>query len=412
MADSSQRLQRRVRFPFLVFYGVGTMVGGGFYALSGEVAGRVGLHAPLAFALAGALALLSALSFAELSGRLPHSGGSARYVEEAFGSARLAALVGWLVISTGVVSAATLAVATTGFLRDLAPLPSAPTTLVLVLAMGAIAAWGIAEAVAIVVVITLLEVGALLYIVLSMGEVLGTLPAQASAILVPADLSVVAGILGASFLAFYAFIGFEDMVTVAEEVQDVRRALPAAVITSLGLTMALYVVVATVAVLAVPPAELAAADTPLARVVAEQGQLAITAIVLVSMLTGINGALVQVVMAARVAYGMAERRVAPRWLATVNPHTRTPLPATTLATLLVLALALTFGLEALAKATSAIILVVFTLVNLGLLRIKRRQPDTPAAVPRLPLWVPVGGALASAALLLFQISRWLTAAAA
>lgn len=410
MTDTSQRLQRRVRFPFLVFYGVGTMVGGGFYALSGEVAGRVGLHAPLAFALAGVLALLSALSFAELSGRLPHSGGSARYVEEAFGRPWLSAVVGWLVISTGIVSAATLAVATTGFLRDLAPLPSTPTTIGLVLAMGLVAAWGIAEAVAIVVVITLIEVGALLYIVLSMGEVLGTLPAQASAILAPADLGAVAGIVGAAFLAFYAFIGFEDMVTVAEEVQDVRRALPTAVITSLLVTIALYVVVATVAVLAVPPAELAAADTPLARVVADQGQLAVTAIVLVSMLTGVNGALVQVVMAARVAYGMAERRVAPRWLAVVNPRTHTPLRATAVATLLVLALAVSFGLEALAEATSAIILIVFTLVNLGLLAIKRRQPDTPAAVPRLPIWVPVGGALASAALLFFQIVRWSTAA--
>ncbi|MFW6259131.1 MAG: APC family permease, partial [Halochromatium sp.] len=268
MTDSSHQLRRRVRFPFLVFYGVGTMVGGGFYALSGEVAGRVGLHAPLAFALAGLLALLSALSFAELSGRLPHSGGSARYVEEAFGRPRLAALVGWLVIGTGVVSAATLAVATTGFLRDLAPLPSVPTTLLLVLTMGLVAAWGIAEAVAVVVVITLLQIASLLYIVLSMGGVLGSLPAQASAILVPADLDVVAGLLGAAFLAFFAFIGFEDMVTVAEEVQDVRRALPAAVITSLLVTTALYVSVAsvaTVAVLAVPPAELAAADTPLAR---------------------------------------------------------------------------------------------------------------------------------------------------
>jgi amino acid transporter len=410
MADSSQRLQRRVRFPFLVFYGVGTMVGGGFYALSGEIAGRVGLHAPLAFALAGGLALLTALSFAELSGRLPHSGGSARYVEEAFGRPWLSALVGWLVISTGVVSAATLAVATTGFLRDLAPLPSAPTTILLVLAMGLVAAWGIAEAVAAVVLITLLQIGSLLYILLSEGAVLGSLPAQASAILVPADLGAVAGIVGAAFLAFYAFIGFEDIVTVAEEVQDVRRALPAAVITSLLLTMALYISVATVAVLAVPPADLAAADTPLARVVAEQGQGAVTAIVLVSLLAGVNSALVQLVMAARVAYGMAERRVAPQWLALIDARTHTPLRATAVATLLVLALALAFELAPLAEATSAIILVVFTLVNMGLVRITRRQPDPPASVPRLPLWVPIAGALVSASLLLFQIVRWLTTA--
>ncbi|MCF7994871.1 MAG: hypothetical protein K9L88_08535, partial [Chromatiaceae bacterium] len=106
----------------------------------------------------------------------------------------------------------------------------------------------------------------------------------------------------------------------------------------------------------------------------------------------------------------AERRVAPQWLALIDARTHTPLRATAVATLLVLALALAFELAPLAEATSAIILVVFTLVNLGLVRIKRRQPAPPASVLRLPLWVPVGGALVSAALLLFQIARWLTTA--
>ncbi|MFP4247645.1 MAG: amino acid permease, partial [Halochromatium sp.] len=123
-----------------------------------------------------------------------------------------------------------------------------------------------------------------------------------------------------------------------------------------------------------------------------------------------NSALVQMVMAARVAYGMAARGVAPAWLTLVNARTQTPVRATALATLLVLGLALSFELEALAEATSAIILVVFTLVNLGLLRIKRRQPETPAAVLRLPIWVPGAGALVSAGLLLFQIGRWWMAA--
>jgi len=131
MANDTPQLARSVRFPFLLVYGVGTMVGGGFYALSGKVAGQVGLHAPLAFGLPGLLALLSALSYAELAGRLPHSGGSARYVEHGFGSRRLSAVVGWLLIATGVISAATLAVATAGFLNDLVTVPQTLANLAL-----------------------------------------------------------------------------------------------------------------------------------------------------------------------------------------------------------------------------------------------------------------------------------------
>ncbi|MGI9550420.1 MAG: hypothetical protein ACR2MT_04410, partial [Aurantibacter sp.] len=154
-------LRRIISFPVLVLYGLGTMVGGGFYALTGKVAGEAGMQTPLAFLVAGVLAGLCALAFAECAARFPDAAGPARYVEAAFGSSVLAAIVGWMVITTGVISAATLAVATTGFVRDLLPVPEMLGMVLLVMAMGAISARGISLATWVVVGITIIEVGTL-----------------------------------------------------------------------------------------------------------------------------------------------------------------------------------------------------------------------------------------------------------
>lgn len=112
------KLKRSITLPFLILYGLGTMVGGGFYALLGKVSGEAGLWTPIALGFSGLLALLNGFSFAELSSRFPVSAGEAAYVKEGFGRQWLSNTVGWLVILTGVVSAATLAVATIGFLQD------------------------------------------------------------------------------------------------------------------------------------------------------------------------------------------------------------------------------------------------------------------------------------------------------
>ena len=405
MASSSAEgsaLARTVGWKRLTLYGVGTMVGGGFYALSGKVAGSVGLLTPLAFALAGVLALVTALSFAELASRLPHAGGSARYVEAAFGSKRFAAVVGWAIIATGLVSAATLSVATVGFIGDLVAAPALPATIGLVLLLGSIAAWGGREAVGAVVLITIIEVGALLYVGGSAAVQLEPGAIDPAALFVPAAPEAWMGVFAAAFLAFYAFIGFEDMVTLAEEVRDARSKLPRALILAIAVTLSLYVIVSALVVLATDPEALAAASTPLAEVVRGQGAAATSAIVWVSILTGVNGALVQIVMAARVGYGMASRGYAPRILGVVSERTRTPLYATAAATAVVLALALSFGLKTLAEATSAIILGVFACVNLGLWWMKREPADHSGL--ELPRALPLFGALASLAILAFRIA--------
>ncbi|MGM0480547.1 MAG: APC family permease [Pseudomonadota bacterium] len=402
--DSGQpQLQRSIGFSLLVLYGMGTMVGAGFYALSGKVAGLAGLHAPIAFGLAGLLALLSALAFAELSSRLPDAGGSARYVEKAFGRRWLSVLVGCLIITTGLVSAATLMVATVNFLSDFWVLPTQPAILAVTLIIGAIAVWGVKQAVATVVLISLIQISTLVYVVIASLSMPETPSYEWTQFLPPLESTAWLGILSASVLAFYAFIGFEDMVNMAEEVRDVRSNMPKALITSLLLTAVLYVVVSTALVLAIPTETLATANTPLAEPVRHHGSWAVGIIGVVSILSVVNSALVQIVMAARVAYGMANRGYAPAIFGKVSKRTQTPWLATILAVAVVGVMAISFQLTALANATSVVLLSVFALVNFSLWWLKGKPDDVQSDGQfRLPRWVPLTGALVSVATLVFK----------
>ena len=402
--DQAPALRRSIGFWLLVLYGMGTMVGAGFFALSGEVAGEAGMQAPLAFGLAGLLALFSALAFAELSSRIPHAGGSARYLETAFGRRWLSAAAGWMIITTGIVSAATLTVATVRFMGDFVDVPHHFTIIAVTLALGAVAAWGVKQAVGLVAGICIVQVATLVYVAAAALGVPDAPVQDLSALMPSLEAATWIGILGAAFLAFYAFIGFEDMVNMAEEVHDVRRSMPRAVVLSLLLTTALYIVVSATLVLSIPSDELATAGTPLAEAVRHHGNLAVAVVGVVSILSAVNSALVQIVMAARVAYGMASRGYAPGFLATIGRRTRTPWVATLLATLVVAALAVSFELTTLANVTSGVLLAVFASVNLGLWWMKGFDPDQlPEGDFSLPRFVPLLGAVVSIAALAFKI---------
>lgn len=396
-------LKRSISLPAMIFYGVGTMVGGGIYALLGKVAGLAGYHTPVALILAGVLALVTAASFAELASRFPFSAGAAAYVKEGFSSTRLSIAVGLLVIATGVVSTATLSVAAVGFMQSLANVPELLAVVLLVLGLGSLAAWGVNQSVAVVTLITIVEVGALIYVALAAGVSPGEIAVRWSDLVPATDAETWVGIISGTFLAFYAFLGFEDMVNMAEEVKRVRRTLPIAIFASVIATLVLYLVVSLAAVLAVPPEELAASRAPLARIIEGGGRYISTGLVVVSLLAGLNGALVQILMAARVAYGMAARGEGPAWFNAVGARTRTPVRATATVTAAVLVLALNAPLVALAKTTSAIILAVFALVNLALWRVIGANPDRHGDGPRLPRWLPLAGFVSCAAILLFQL---------
>ena len=403
--SSSPQLKRMISLPFLILYGLGTMVGGGIYALLGKVAQEAGMFTPIAIAFSGLLAFISALSFSELAARFPVSAGEAYYVTKGFGKKSLGTCIGWLVVTTGVVSAATLSVATIGFLRDFVQIPAPLGVVLLVLAMGLVAAWGISQSIGVITLISIIEIGALFYVVGINGDHLGQLNDRWGELVPTATSTVWIGIFTGAFIAFYAFIGFEDLVNLAEEVKSVRRNMPIAILVCLLLSTLLYILVSLVAVLTVPPEELGKSATPLARIVDDEGWLSSTGLGIVSLLSGINGALVQIIMAARVAYGMAAKDQGPVWFAAIHPRTNTPLRATVVMTAIVLVLALFFPLTTLAKVTSSIILIIFASVNLALWRIKKKEPSTlhEENVFCVPYWFPIAGFIACLLTLLFQL---------
>jgi amino acid transporter len=393
-------LKRSLSLPIVIFYGLGTMVGGGIYALAGKVAGEAGMYAPVAFALSAILALLTAFSYAELVARYPFSAGEVKYVHEAWDRKWFSKLIGFLVVVTGIVSAATLTVATAGFLQDIYPVPIEIGVLLTVLLLGGLAYWGINESAWVVVGITFIELGGLLFIVtIASGDAFAALGEQGGAILLPSfEAGVWAGIMAGSFLAFYAFIGFEDMVNIAEEVKDVRRNLPLAIMICILAVLFLYVLVSLIAVLTVPTQQLASSKTPMDEIIKHAGVNAGPWMIVISLLAGVNGALVQIIMVARVLFGMAKGNKAPAFLNYVSPLTHTPTYATFLTTILILVLALIFDLTALARLTS---LIVF---NLALIKVRQQTPiEHSSNFKARTKWLPSIAALSCGSMFLYQL---------
>lgn len=396
------QLRRVLSLPLITFYGLGTILGAGIYVLIGKIAGIAGLYAPLAFLIAAAVAALTGFSYAELTSRYPHAGGESIYVQQGFGIRTLSTLVGLLVATAGLVSAATITHGFVGYLGVFVELPATPVIIAVVLVLGGLAIWGILESVWAAAIATVIEISGLLLIIAVASPSLATLSARWPELLPPADAAAWSGIMLGAFVAFYAFIGFEDMANVAEEVQDATHNLPRAILFSLALATTLYLLATLAAVLSLPPAQLAASAAPLALIFEHSTGYPPTLIAVISLFAVINGALIQIIMASRMLYGMSTAGWLPGILAQVSMRTGTPVVATIAAASGVLLFALALPLAALAKVTSTIVLVVFALVNLALIKIKRRDP-APSGARVYAGWMPWGGLLLSLVLLFFHL---------
>jgi len=386
-----RKLARRITLPLLLFFGLGNILGAGIYVLVGKVAGIAGMHAPFSFLTALAVVSFTALSYSELVSRYPVSAGEAVYVARGFKLALLPPLVGVVVAFSGLISTAVMVLGFVQYLGAMVSVNETLTLLAVLVLLGAVAAWGIGESVAVAALLTLVEIGGLLLILWVGWPALATLPERLPEILPPFEWQSWQAILLGGFLAFYAFIGFEDMVNIGEEVKAPERNFPPAILMALAIVTLLYVSISLVSILMMTPAEVSACDAPFAALYTLATGREATLIALISLFAVINGALVQIIMASRIFYGMSMNGWMPRFLQYVHPKTRTPLSATALALLIAAVFALWLPLTTLANATSTLILIVFTLVNLALYRIKRRDPF-PAGIRTVPIGVPLAGA--------------------
>jgi APA family basic amino acid/polyamine antiporter len=396
------QLKRGLSLWLLVFYGLGNILGAGIYVLVGKVAGSAGLFAPVAFLVASLVAAFTALSYAELVARYPLSAGEAVYVQKGLGLPALSVLVGLLIVLMGAVSAATIANGFVGYLDILIEVPDAIAITLLVIVLAAIAIWGIVESVRIAALVTVIELLGLGLVLAVAGDSLFSIPERLPELIPPTDPVIWQGILFGAFLAFYAFIGFEDMVNVAEEVRNPARNVPLAILIALGVTTLLYAAISLTAVLTVAPQQLAASDAPLATVYQQASGSKPVTLSIISIFAVVNGALIQIIMGSRILYGMSRQGWLPTPFGHVWRKTQTPATATIATAGVVLVLALWLPLVTLAKSTSFLVLFIFSLINLSLLRIKWREPH-PQGVRPVPQWVPAGGIVASLGLLLFQV---------
>ena len=378
----------------LVLYGVGVTIGAGIYVLIGSMAAHAGMHAPLAFTLAAVVMGFTAASYAELTTRFPVSAGEAAYVKAAFNSRLLAIAVGTLTIVIGVISAAAVSIGSAGYIREFVDLPTGSIVVVVVVGLGLVAAWGILESVLLASLFTLVEVAGLIAIIVAgTWSDISVVSALPELLVPPLEPSVWVGISFASLLAFFAFIGFEDLANVVEEVREPQRTMPAAIALTLGISVVLYCWVAAIAVLAVPVEQLSTSQAPLSLVFQKVAGMSPAAISAIAVMATLNTVLVQMTMAARVMYGMAKNGDLPEVLGRVNAVTATPVIATMVAVLAVLFFGLALPIERLAEWTSLATLVVFAWVNMSLLVLRRQLDSPPASAPLIPRWFPAVGLL-------------------
>lgn len=397
---AESRLDRTVTLPALILYGLGVTIGAGIFALIGEILGLGGDNAPLSFLVAGILAGFTGVSYMILVSAFPRAGSEAVYVTRGLGRAA-GRVTGLAVVVTGVITGAVVALAFAGYVASLVDVPERVTAIALVVVLSAVAWWGVRESVALAAVITLLEVG-ILAVVIGFGFDLLDSPNLVSDAFVPSlDTAVMSPILAGSVIAFFAFVGFENIANLAEETVNPKRTAPIAIVTVLIVSVVIYILLSLVAVAAPDRSAITESSAPMAALyeqVSGRNPDLVAAIAAIAML---NGILIQVVMATRVLYGMARENLIPAFFAQVDASRQTPARATVTVTAAIIGLILFFPLVQLARITSLVTLAVFALVNSAMFILGRRKDVISIGLSR---FVGLIGAVLCIALAAWQVS--------
>lgn len=364
--------------------GVGIILGAGIYALIGKAAELAGNSVWIAFALAALIAVFTGLSYAEFSSIFPRASAEYEYTNRAFGK-RLAFVIGWLIIFSGVIGASTVALGFGGYFEALTGASALPSAVLLILALSIILLWGIKISAWFAIVFTLIETVGLLIVICIGVPHLGSV----DYLDMPNGLR---GVFEAAALIFFAYMGFEEMVKLSEETRDPERNMPLALMAALAITILLYILVALSVVSVVPPEVLAASAAPFAEVAAEAlGPEAFVVVSAIALFATANTVLLMLLAASRIAYGMAESASLPTVLGRVHPGRRTPMVAIVAVMLLSIAFLFSGDIAFVASANDFILFATFVVINASLITLRRKEPELPRPF-RVPFafgWVPV-----------------------
>jgi basic amino acid/polyamine antiporter, APA family len=401
-------LKRGIGPWLLLFFVLGDIVGAGIYALVGEVGALVGGAIWSAFLAAFFLAIFTASSYAELVTKYPRAGGSATYVNNAFRNPFVSFMVAFAVMASGITSACTLTLAFSGdYLAQFISVPIIGAALVFMVLVGLINFYGISESVRINVILTCVEItGLVLIVVIGAAALAGGHGDPGRAFEFKEGTSVLTALLAGTVLAFYALIGFDDSVNVAEETQHPSRNYPRAIFGALLLAGFVYLLVTFTASMVVPTATLADSSGPLLEVV-KAGPIAIPTqlFAAIALLAVSNGALINMIMASRIIYGMGDQGVMPTVFSRVHPGRRTPWVSIIFTTVIALLVLIAIGrndeaLATLGSTTVVLLLIAFVMVNIAVLVL--RQDEVGHEHFRTPTIFPILGAVVAAGLLIYQ----------
>jgi len=393
-------LRRELGLPAVTLSGVGIILGAGIYALLGEAAGMAGNAVWLTFAIAATIAAFSALGYAELSSMYPRASAEFEYVSNAFGR-KLAFVIGWLIIFSGILGAATVSLGFAGYFSDLVGFPVIPSAALIILLLAGILFSGIKETARVAIALTLIEVGGIVMVILIGLPHIGRVDYLEMPLGIP-------GLLQASALVFFAYMGFEEMVKLSEETRNPERTIPIALIIALAISVLLYILVSLAAVSVVGWEQLAASRAPFADVAAVAlGPVAFTLIAVIALFATANTALLMMMASSRIIYGMASSFSLPTFLGRVHHRTRTPWTAIIAVALASMAFLFAGEIDFVANVTNFTLFVTFVVINASVILLRYRAPDhirpfqIPGSIGRFPVIPAVG--IASTLLLLIQL---------
>jgi len=330
--ERNVHLKRNLGLFEVTLSGIGIILGAGIYALIGEAAGLAGNAVWISFALSALIAVLTGLSYAELASMFPKASAEYEYTKQAFGRYP-AFIIGWMIIFSGVIGAATVALGFAGYFGVLSGLPLVPSALLLIALLSAVVFIGIKQSARVAIVFTAIEALGLVFIIIMGIPYLGSVNYL---VMSPSGFS---GIFQAAALIFFAFIGFEEMVKLSEEVKDPERNIPRGLILAISGSIILYIMVALSAVSVLGWERLSQSSAPFANIAfAALGKNASSIISVMALFATTNTVLLMLLASSRIIYGMAESGSLPKILATVHPKNHTPW----IATLLAMALAMVF----------------------------------------------------------------------
>ena len=393
------KLKRTLGLAECIFFGVGSILGAGIYTLIGEVAGVSGNVIWISFLLASLTALMTAFSYAELSAAFPSSGGEYSYAKKAFGK-KTGVFLGIVISLNGIISGAAVSVGFAGYLAGLTGLPILAGSLAIISFIFLVNVSGIKQSSLINIIFTCIEAGGLLIIIYAAVPSLGTVD------YFEFPPSGIDGVIAASALAFFAYIGFEEIVKLAEETKNPEKTIPRALFYAGFIVTVIYCIVAVSAVSVLPYNELEKSKAPLASIAGERfGGTGLLIISIIALFATANTILSNMLGSSRVLLRMSEQSRVLKLFSFVLPGRRTPIAALVLILLVMSGFAFIGDIETIARIATVFIFITFIVVNLAVivLRVKEPKMKRPYKIPLNIKNIPVTSFLGIALTLMLLV---------